>query len=140
MSQVILVGHGSLAVEMKKSAEMIFGELDYFHTVEFFKEEGLDTIADKILSKLKALNEPALIFADLYCGTPYNASCAVALKHPELEISIVSGMSLPLVLETASMLSTQSVGEIAMMLPKLAGDIVKTFDQQLINDDDEEDF
>ena len=34
MSQVILVGHGSLAVEMKKSAEMIFGELDYFHTVE----------------------------------------------------------------------------------------------------------
>ena len=62
------------------------------------------------------------------------------LCHSELEISIVSGMSLPLVLETASMLSTQSVGEIAMMLPKLAGDIVKTFDQQLINDDDEEDF
>lgn len=44
MNKVILVAHGKLAHEMKNSAEMIFGELPDFESIEFLKEEGLDTV------------------------------------------------------------------------------------------------
>ncbi|MGT2925512.1 PTS sugar transporter subunit IIA [Streptococcus caviae] len=140
MNQVILVAHGRLATEMKKSAEMLFGELTNFHTIEFLETEGLDTISQKIFQKMKALNQPTLIFADLFGGTPFNASCALVLKHPELELEVVSGMSLPLVLEIAAVIDQQPLKEIASSLPMLANDTVKQFKREPlnINTDEEE--
>ncbi|MFV0394375.1 MAG: hypothetical protein ACK5LC_08260, partial [Coprobacillaceae bacterium] len=46
MNQVILVAHGKLALEMKNSAEMIFGQLSDFKSISFLKEEGLDSITE----------------------------------------------------------------------------------------------
>lgn len=136
MNKVILVAHGQLAKEMKNSAEMIFGELKDFQAVAFLKEEGLESIQEKIN---EAMKETAnyLILCDLFCGTPYNASCAVALKNPEKQIEIVSGMSLPLVLETASMLQ-KDLSEIVTHLTTIPCETVKAF--QLANIDEEEDF
>lgn len=138
MSQVILVAHGRLGKEMKQSAEMIFGELRQFHSIDFYSEEGLDSISEKIINKMKALNEPVLIMTDLFCGTPYNASCAAALKNPQLETAIVSGMSLPLVLEVAAMINQQSIQEIASILPEIVGQTVKCFNPLSIDEDEEE--
>lgn len=56
MNKVILVAHGKLAHEMKNSAEMIFGGLPNFESVEFLKEEGLDTIQEKSLQLCKMMS------------------------------------------------------------------------------------
>ncbi|MGH1648368.1 PTS sugar transporter subunit IIA [Enterococcus gilvus] len=137
MNKVILVAHGKLAHEMKNSAEMIFGALPDFESVEFLKEEGLDTIQEKVFAAMKDQEASYLVLTDLFCGTPYNASCAVAMKHPEREIEVVSGMSLPIVLEVASMLGSrlQNIVNHATSIPC---DTVKAFKQQLI--EEEEDF
>ena len=128
MNKVILVAHGKLAHEMKKSAEMIFGTLPDFESIEFLKEEGLDTIQEKDASYL--------ILTDLFCGTPYNASCAVAMKNPEREIDVISGMSLPIVLEAASMLGS-SLTEIVNHVTKISCDTVKAFKQQVIEEEED---
>ncbi|MBS7576888.1 MULTISPECIES: PTS sugar transporter subunit IIA [unclassified Enterococcus] len=138
MNQVILVAHGQLGKEMKQSAEMIFGKLEQFHSIDFYSEEGLDSITDKITNKMKALNEPTLVMTDLFCGTPYNASCAAALKNPQLDVTIVSGMSLPLILEIATMINQQSIQEVASTLPEIVGQTVKCFNPLNIDEDDEE--
>jgi mannose/fructose-specific phosphotransferase system component IIA len=78
-----------------------------------------------------------LVLTDLFCGTPYNASCAVAMKHPEREIEVVSGMSLPIVLEVASMLGSR-LQDIVNHATSIPCDTVKAFKQQLI--EEEEDF
>ena len=137
MNKVILVAHGKLAHEMKNSAEMIFGELPDFESIEFLKEEGLDTVQEKISAAIKDEAASYLILTDLFCGTPYNANCAVAMKNPECEIEVVSGMSLPIVLEVASMLSG-SLQEILNHATSIPCDTVKAFKQQMI--EEEEDF
>ncbi|MDT2821684.1 PTS sugar transporter subunit IIA [Enterococcus devriesei] len=137
MNKVILVAHGKLAHEMKNSAEMIFGALPDFESVEFLKEEGLDTIQEKVFGAMKE-DASYLVLTDLFCGTPYNASCAVAMKNPEREIGIVSGMSLPIVLEVASMLQGSRLEDIVNHVTSIPCDTVKAFNQAVI--EEEEDF
>ena len=137
MNKVILVAHGKLAHEMKNFAEMIFGALPDFESVEFLKEEGLDTIQEKVIGAMKE-DGSYLVLTDLFCGTPYNASCAVAMKNPEREIGIVSGMSLPIVLEVASMLQGSRLEDIVNHVTSIPCDTVKAFNQAVI--EEEEDF
>lgn len=136
MNKVILVAHGRLAHEMKNSAEMIFGALPDFESVEFLKEEGLDTIQEKISAAMCEETASYLVLTDLFCGTPYNASCAVALKNPEREIEVVSGMSLPIVLEVASMLGN-NLQDIVNHATSIPCDTVKAFKQQVIEEEEE---
>lgn len=136
MNKVILVAHGRLAHEMKNSAEMIFGALPDFESVEFLKEEGLDTIQEKISAAMCEEKASYLVLTDLFCGTPYNASCAVAMKNPDREIEVVSGMSLPIVLEVASMLG-KSLQDIVNHATSIPCDTVKAFKQQVIEEEEE---
>lgn len=136
MNKVILVAHGRLAHEMKNSAEMIFGALPDFESVEFLKEEGLDTIQEKISAAMCEEKASYLVLTDLFCGTPYNASCAVAMKNPGREIEVVSGMSLPIVLEVASMLG-KSLQDIVNHATSIPCDTVKAFKQQMIEEEEE---
>lgn len=136
MNKVILVAHGKLAHEMKNSAEMIFGALPDFESVEFLKEEGLDTIQEKISEAMCEQDASYLVLTDLFCGTPYNASCAVAMKNPDREIEVLSGMSLPIVLEVASMLGS-NLQEIVNHATSIPCDTVKAFKQQVIEEEEE---
>lgn len=137
MNHVVLIGHGRLAHEMKNSAEMIFGELSNFTSIEFLKEEGLDSLKTKIFNAVQNVPDPTLIFADLFCGTPYNASCAVAMEHTEYNIEVVSGMSLPLVLEIAAMSQTSKLEKIVEHILQIPQDTVKSFCLQNIVEEEE---
>ncbi|WP_057491516.1 PTS sugar transporter subunit IIA [Streptococcus orisasini] len=137
MVQIVLVAHGYLAAEMKNSTEIFFGELPNLHAINFEASDGLESLSQKIYSKMKALNEPVLIFADLFGGTPYNAACSVLLNHPELDAEVVSGMSLPLVLEIAAG-TDKKLKDISSSLPLLAEETVKVFDRNIQFDEKEE--
>ncbi|MGX7196805.1 PTS sugar transporter subunit IIA [Enterococcus olivae] len=138
MTDVLLVAHGKLAQEMKNSAEMIFGELPEFYTVEFLQEDGFDSIKENISSLLDQAGESVLILADLFAGTPFNACCGLAMEYADKEIEILSGMSLPLVLETAAMRSNKTPKEIVDYLLAACSDTVQTF--VLDEEEDEEEL
>lgn len=137
MNKVILVAHGKLADEMKNSAEMIFGQLSNFYPIDFLKEEGLESIQKKIENVMVDETQQYLILTDLFCGTPYNASCAVAMKRENQCIHILSGMSLPLVLEAASMIEGTEIKQIAKHLTSIAGETVRSFKEQIIVEEEE---
>lgn len=137
MTQVLLVAHGELASAMKNSVEMIFGEVSFFTAIPFYKEEGLETISTKIEQAITAIDEPIFIFADLFCGTPYNASCAVAMKYPEREIEVISGMSLPLVLEVVTTVQSVCLCEMANLVMTFSSETVKRFNIENIDDEEE---
>jgi len=136
MNKAILIAHGELAREMKKSAEMIFGELNDIDYISFYKEEGLDTIQEKIKNKIDE-NSDYLIFCDLFCGTPYNASCSVVLNNLDRNIEVVSGLSLPLVLELASQLNNITVSSLKEHIVGASKEVVKSFDRKLIEEEEE---
>ena len=116
---------------------MLFGKLDNFHPISFLAEEGLDSLQEKISGIMEALNSPVLVFTDIFCGTPYNASCSVALKNPQFDMSIISGMSLPLVLELAILINSKSISEVSEELQKAVVDTVRIFNKDIIDDEEE---
>jgi len=137
MTKVILVAHGCLAVEMKRSLEMIFGKAEQFFPVIFNEEDGLDRLEEKLKSELDTSTGSTLIMADLYCGTPYNASCSLAMKKPEMDIQVVSGMSLPLVLETAALIDTLPLNEIVCKIQELSKTTVQSFSGRIADEEEE---
>lgn len=138
MKQIILVAHGKLAIEMLNSAQMIFGEMPDFTPIEFTTTDGLDVLREKIQHEIKEEIQEVLIFTDLFCGTPYNASCAIAMTQKEREIEVLSGMSLPLILEIAGISNKVSVRELAEQTKINAQVIVQSFDQSVTEEEEEE--
>lgn len=138
MTKVLLVAHGKLAIEMKNSVEMIFGELPQFSAVEFSKHDGLESLSGKIDEQLGKSDEETFIITDLFCGTPYNASCSICMTRPELQIEVISGMSLPMILEVATMIDSNPLSQIIKLVKESAAETVKSFKEQAIKA--EEDF
>ncbi|MGC6767921.1 PTS sugar transporter subunit IIA [Enterococcus sp. LJL51] len=136
MTKVILVAHGCLAVEMKNSLEMIFGKADDFFPVVFNTEDGLDSLEEKLRYAL-ADAETALIITDLYCGTPFNASCSLAMKESTQNIQVLSGMSLPMVLEIAGQLKIMPINEIVCKIKEMIPETVKLFSKDEVEDEEE---
>lgn len=97
--ELVLIAHGKLASEMKRSVEMIVGETNHLTAIEFFENEGLENIEKKLSDEIGGMDTDILIFADLFGGSPFNGSCSYAMKNQNQSIRIISGMSLPLVIE-----------------------------------------
>ncbi|WP_066195851.1 MULTISPECIES: PTS sugar transporter subunit IIA [Gracilibacillus] len=103
---VLLVSHQGVASGMKEAVHMITGEQKNLHTIEL-TETGVGEFSTALTSYLeerKHTDQALLVLADLKGGTPYNQ--AVALVHKlDLEqfVHVVSGVNLPLILETLFM-------------------------------------
>lgn len=136
MTEVILVAHGKLAEEMKNSAEMIFGELSDFYPIAFTKEDGFYSLKDKIEKTISSLGDSIVILTDLFGGTPFNASSGIVLEKNVKQIEVISGMSLPLVLETAAMYKQNKPNTIINYLQEICKETVKPFVEEELEEDD----
>lgn len=137
MTHIILVAHGRLALEMKRSGEMIYGPLPV-SAVEFLKEDGLDSLSAKIKEVSNRYpNQELLILTDLFCGTPYNASCKVAMEEKR-QIEVLSGMSLPMLLEGIGICQEGTALELVAVMKQASREACRSFSEQRI--EEEEDF
>lgn len=98
--KIILAAHGKLATEFHNTLEMIVGDVKHFHPVNFYSEDGPDQLRARIEEVVK-LNSGTeyLIFVDLYGGSPFNVSAGLAALDDN--ISVITGMNLPMLLELA---------------------------------------
>lgn len=137
MSQIILVAHGQLGLEMKKSAELICGQLQEFQAISFTEEDGIESVSKAIRETVKNYAGDTLIFTDIFCGTPYNASCKICMEEVDKNIEVVSGMSLPIILELSTKVKQLSAQELAALVKEISSHVVKSFKDQLIEDEEE---
>lgn len=100
--KVLLLSHGSLAEEMKKTAHMILGDFDNVETCCLNEGDSIETFEKCIISKLTDSDTPSLIVTDLLGGSPF---ITMAKIYKELSselrksLKIVTGMSLSMVIE-----------------------------------------
>ena len=97
--EIILAAHGNLSVEMKNTAEMIFGKLKECSIITFIPGENTETLKTKFNELINNFNkdEKILIIVDLFGGSPYNAAFEVAMKNNNIEI--LTGLSVPMLLD-----------------------------------------
>lgn len=136
MTKVILIAHGNLAYEMKRSSQMIMGKVEGVTPIAFYENEGLEDLIKKIENTFNNKYSSYLIISDIFAGTPYNAACAIQMKHSHRKISVISGMSLPMVLEAISASQYKQSVELIKDIMISINDSIKVFELDEIEKDD----
>ncbi|MDO4431446.1 MAG: mannose/fructose/sorbose PTS transporter subunit IIA [Lonepinella koalarum] len=127
MTHLIVATHGKFSEEIVNSATMVFGEDENTHVVTFLPGEGGDDLVAKytaIIEKLPA-NEAVLFLVDLFGGSPYNAAARVAINRENTDI--VTGISLPMLLEVLDAKETSSLEALVETAKEVGVQAVRSF-------------
>lgn len=104
--ELVLISHGKMAEEVKKSAELIMGPQEYIHAVCLLPEEGPEDFEKKFQDTINGIPEEDLtVFADLMGGTPANTVSRLIMGGQN--IHLVAGMNLAMVIDW---LNSQMIG------------------------------
>ncbi|WP_334329732.1 PTS sugar transporter subunit IIA [Companilactobacillus sp. HBUAS59699] len=138
---LILISHGNMAIETKKSAELIIGELPNSAALGLQKSDGPDTLKEKVETEIKKYygKEPVYVIVDLLGGTPGNVVVNLTQKYPDMHV--VSGLNLPMVINYANQMFVSKELDISALMKEGKDGIVdvNAFLNQTSDDDDEED-
>ncbi|AJA48966.1 PTS system, mannose/fructose/sorbose family, IIA component [Clostridium pasteurianum DSM 525 = ATCC 6013] len=109
MIPIIIAAHGRLAEELINSAEMIFGKQENVETILFAPGENTENLKKKYREKMEKFRDSKeiLIIVDLFGGSPYNAAFEIAIINKNIDI--LTGASLPMVLEILSIRDNEDI-------------------------------
>ena len=115
MVGILLISHYTLAESLKETVSLIIGKKDNLDTLSLMKNDKIEDFTEKLLKKVRELDsgEGVLIMADMFGGTPSNASLASFAENDK--IGIITGFNLPLVIE-AVMHSSKPLDELNTLL------------------------
>jgi len=127
MTHIIVATHGKFSEEIVNSAAMVFGEDENCHVVTFLPGEGGEHLVEKYNAIIATLpeNEPILFLVDLFGGSPYNAAARVATGRENTDI--VTGISLPMLLEVLDAKDSASLAELVETAKEVGVAAVKSF-------------
>lgn len=114
MIGIVLAAHGPLPDAFLESAKMILGDLPQVTGISLMPGDSLEGLVDRLRVAVREVNmgDGALILLDLFGGTPANA--AAFLTQQVSDLRAVSGMNLPMLLETfVARMSTNELESLA---------------------------
>ncbi|MDP4143699.1 MAG: mannose/fructose/sorbose PTS transporter subunit IIA [Bacillota bacterium] len=138
MVAIVIGTHGKFSEQLLRSSEMIFGQQENVGFVTFEPGESADKLVDKYRDVLKTLDcsEGVLFMVDLFGGSPFNAASRIAAEDEKVDI--VTGVSLPMLLEAFGSRSFLSLKELVETAKVAGTDGIKSFRDTLQNNDEEE--
>ncbi|HHY16304.1 MAG TPA: PTS sugar transporter subunit IIA [Firmicutes bacterium] len=99
MVGLLIISHGSFASGLLDAAEMILGEQKQVQAHGLQPQDSPEEFFERIKLRARELDtgKGVLVLADLFGGSPANA--AARLFAEELSVDVVTGASLPMLLE-----------------------------------------
>lgn len=107
MIGLLVTSHGDLCQGMLNSLAMIAGEN---HNVFVLKFDDYNNYKEELTKKLNTLTSHyngVLIFTDIMGGTPFNESYKYIRENNKSNIKIITGVNLPMIIETTLALSRE---------------------------------
>jgi len=113
--RILLLSHGSLAVELINTAKMILGEFEDVHAIELLEGADINQYEQYIRFEIDSSNE-ILILTDLLGGSPFITSCKIYNSLADnRKVRIVTGMNLPMILEVINVRENCTLDELAIV-------------------------
>lgn len=82
MTNVIIMGHGEYGSMMKSNIQMLIGEINGYHFIDFKASDNVEILRDKINQVIETLDDDKILFAcDLTGGTPFREACLLASNN-----------------------------------------------------------
>jgi mannose PTS system EIIA component len=98
---IVIVGHGGFPDGLKDAIEMIVGPQEALATVSLGPADEPTEVAQRIDGALSEMGAgegaEAIVFADLFGGSPANAAASLLAARPNLEV--LAGVNLPMAIE-----------------------------------------
>lgn len=111
MNQIVLASHGGLADGACDTLDMIVGDVSNVHTISLARDDK-DQIEDRALALIDSFDpsDAVYVLTDMLGSSVNNQMVSLQAKRPE--VTVISGMNLPLILEIA--LSDEPLSEAAL--------------------------
>ena len=110
---VLVVAHGSLAEGLLEAASMIVGKTENTQAVCFDSTQGVEGLEKEVQTALDQFTncDGVLCLVDIPGGSPARVAAAQSYKYKGVEI--ISGVSLPMLIEALFAREDQSLKELA---------------------------
>jgi mannose PTS system EIIA component len=110
---VLIVAHGALAEALLEAANMIVGKTENTKAVSLESTQGVEGLEEAVQAALDQFTncDGVLCLVDIPGGSPARVVAAQSFKHKGLEI--ISGVSLPMLIEALFAREDQSLKELA---------------------------
>jgi len=113
MVGILIISHGDFAAGLLSAAEMIMGKQGQVLAAGLQPEASPEEFLEVIQSQVAQLDsgDGVLVLADLFGGSPANS--AAYLVHDKLNVEVVTGVSLPMLLEALTLRAGQDLPTLA---------------------------
>lgn len=111
-SGIILATHGALAKELLNTSRMFMAVDEKIPAICYMPEHAIDTLLDMFQAAVTNMADMTkiIIFCDIKGGSPCNV--AMRMAKTDNRITVISGVNIPVLLETLSLLDNQQPGNI----------------------------
>lgn len=123
MIGLLIATHGKMASGLINSVELIMGQQKNIDYLELYHETDIDGFGKDIVEKVKNLDQGkgVLILVDLFSASPYNQSVLNKVNMDTVRNRIVTGVNLPMLLETLALRDSQDSVEDLWKIAMTAG-------------------
>lgn len=134
--KLLLVTHGKLAEGLLSSYRMIVGRTENILSLSL-TDEGIGKFSKQLNKQLDEIvqEEKVLILCDMKGGTPYNESLKYYFSHLE-KIRIVSGVNLPMLMETSLVLEQEDLELAQEVALKVGKESIETEENETEGNED----
>jgi mannose/fructose/sorbose-specific phosphotransferase system IIA component len=108
--QIVVATHGELARALVSTAELIAGQQADIRYYSLMPGDDVQAFRAS-LAEVVGHTRPTLILVDMTGGTPWNVALAVAAQNAR--VRVVSGVSLPMLLEVSFSRQGMSIDQLA---------------------------
>jgi len=100
MIGIVLAAHGPLPGAFLESTSMILGDVPQVASISLMPGDSLEGLVDRLRTAVNEVNtgDGTLVLLDTFGGTPANA--AAFLAQQVSDVRAITGMNLPMLLET----------------------------------------
>ncbi len=129
MSELLIISHGELAIEMLRTAKMIMGEFHGVTAMGLHEDEQVDLFYQKIKEYCKQATDGLLIMTDLAGGSPFIQASRCCYEADEQKpVEVVAGLNLSMLMECIVLKETQSLQELKQTALSVGKEAVKAFE------------
>ncbi|RHW46281.1 PTS mannose transporter subunit IID [Bombilactobacillus bombi] len=137
MISVLVCTHGSAAVGLVETAEMICGKQSQCKALAFTMGQPLEEFKQQVQQVLQSFNSSkVLCLTDLKGGTPFNILVNLTSEYPDLKI--VTGVNVPMLLQTFIQRPNLELGQLLPEIIQAGKQGIDNYDINSINSENTE--
>jgi len=128
---IVVVTHGRMADGLLDATRMIVGEQEGLLGVGLQEGDDVDSLVERVAQAVEQVEsgDGTLVLVDVFGASPFNGSARLAMTRKNVEV--LSGVSLPMLLEAVVQREGQSLEELVAIAKEAGTSGIKTLSETL---------